>query len=146
MNPNKANGYDGVSVRMLKLSCPSIIKPLLLIFRNCLKLRTLPDDRKNDNVVPEHKKDSKQIVNNYRPVSLSPIYSKVFEKLVFDAIFKFMIVNNLLSSTQSGFKSDDSCVNQVISITHSIFSAFDANSSLKVLGAFLDLSEAFDGV
>ena len=57
-----------------------------------------------------------------------------------------MIVNNLLSSTQSGFKSNDSCVNQVISITHSIFSAFDANSSLKVLGAFLDLSEAFDGV
>ena len=56
-------------------------------------------------------KDNKQIVNNYRPVSLLPICSKIFEELVFYAIFEFMIENNLLSSTQSGFKPNDSCVN-----------------------------------
>ena len=56
-------------------------------------------------------KDNKQIVNNYRPVSLLPICSKIFEELVFDAIFEFMIENNLLSSTQSRFKPNDSCVN-----------------------------------
>ena len=52
------------------------------------------------------------------------------EKLVFDSIFEFMRGNNLLSSTQSAFKPNDSCVNQLISIRHSVFSAFDTNPSL----------------
>ena len=131
---------------MLKLSCSSIIKPLLIIFRYCLKFGTFPDDWKKDSIVPVHKKDDKQIVDNYRPVSLLPIGFKIFEKLDFDAIFECMIEKNLLSSTQSGFKPNDSCVNQLIAITHSIFSAFDANPSLKVRGVFLDLSKAFDRV
>ena len=88
-----------------------------------------------------------------------PISSKDFGKLVFDAIFEFMIENNLLSSTQSGFKPNDSCVHQLISITHSIFSAFDGNPSLEVRdrkqpgnpslevrGVFLNLSKAFERV
>ena len=86
---------------MLKLSCLSIIKPLLIIFRKCLKFQTLPDDWKKRSVVPVHKKDNKQIVNNCWSVPLLSIYSKVFEKLIFDAIFEFMIENNLLSSTQA---------------------------------------------
>ena len=53
-----------------------------------------------------------------------------------------MIENNLLSSTQSGFKPNDSCVHQLISITHSIFS----NPSLEVRGVFLNLSKAFERV
>ena len=67
-----------------------------------------------------HKKDNKQIVNNHRPLSLPPVYSKVFEKLVFDAIFEILIENDLLNSTQSGFKPNNFCVNQLISITQSI--------------------------
>ena len=58
-----------------------------------------------------------------------------------------MIAINLLSSTQSGFKTNNSCVNQlVISIASSIISAFDANPSLEVCGVFLDLSKVFDRV
>ena len=75
-----------------------------------------------------------------------PTCSKALEKLVFDAIFEFQIENNLLSSTQSGFKSNNPCVNQLISVTRSIFSAFDINPSLEVRGVFLDLSKAFDRV
>ena len=54
--------------------------------------------------------------------------------------------NNLLNRTQSGFKPNDPCINQPISITFSIFSAFDAYPSLEVRGVFLDLSKAFDRV
>ena len=70
-----------------------------------------------------HKKD-KELANDYRPLSLLPICSEIFEKLVFDVIFHFLIENNLLSSTQSSFKSNNYCVKQLISITRSIFSAF----------------------
>lgn len=68
-----------------------------------LKFETVPDNCKKGNVIPVHKKD-KQIVNDYRPVSLLPICSKIFEKLIFDAIFQFIIENNLPSSTELGFK------------------------------------------
>ena len=131
---------------MLKLSSPSIIKPLSIIFQNCLESSIFPDDWKKGNIVPVHKKNSKQLVNNYRPVSLLPICSKIFEKFIFDSIFNFMIQNNLLNSCQSGFRPNDSCINQLISITHNIYRAFDANPSLEVRGVFLDLSKAFDKV
>ena len=52
LDSNKANGPDGVSVRMLELSCPSIIKPLLIIIRNYLKFGTFPDDWNKGHVVP----------------------------------------------------------------------------------------------
>ena len=77
-------------------------------------------------------KNRKQLVNDYRPVSLLLISSKIFEKTIFDNIFNFMIQKNLLNSFQSDFRPNDSCVNQLISITHSIYRAFDANPSLEV--------------
>ena len=50
-----------------------------------------------------------------------------------------MIQNNLLNSFQSGFRLNDSFINQLISITHNIYRTFDANPSLEVRGVFLDL-------
>ena len=62
---------------------------------------------------------------------------KCLKKLVFDAIFEFVIENNRLSGIKSGFKPNDSCVNQLISITQ-CFYALGANPSLEVRGVFLD--------
>ena len=56
------------------------------------------------------------------------------------------MIRNLLNNCQSGFRPNDSCINQLISITHNIYRAFDANPSLEVRGVFLDLSKAFDKV
>ena len=67
-------------------------------------------------------------------------------KLIFDSIFSLMTHNKLLNSCQSGFRPNDSCINQLISITHNIYCAFDVNPSLEVRGVFLDLSKALDKV
>ena len=91
-------------------------------------------------------KNSKQLVNNYRPVSLLLICSKIFEKLIFDSIFSFMTHNKFLNSCQSGLRPNNSCINELISITHNIYRAFDANTFLEIRGVFLDLSKAFDKV
>ena len=85
------------------------------------------------------------MITNYRPVSLLPICGKVFEKIIFNSLFVHLNNNNL-KSNQSGFRPGDSCIHQLISITHDIDKAFDANSSLEVRGVFLDLSKAFDKV
>ena len=80
----------------------SISKPLSIIFRNCLKAGYFPTAWKKANVVPVHKKGNRQILNNYRLVSLLPICSKLFEKIIFDTIFQHLTVNKLLNPNQSG--------------------------------------------
>ena len=84
------------------------------------------------------------MINNYRPISLLPICSKIFERLIFNELFRFFIENNLISQHQSGFKPGDSCINQLLSITHEISQSFD--EGFDVRSVFLDISKAFDKV
>ena len=83
-----------------------------------------------------------QILKNYRPISLLPIAGKNFERLLYGRMFEFFIANNLISKNQSGFRPGDSCINQLLSITHEIYQSFDDN--LEVRAVFLDISKAFD--
>ena len=85
------------------------------------------------NVVPIHKKGEKQILKNYQPISLLPITGKILERLLYDAMFEFFIKNNLISDNQSSFKSGDSCVNQLLSITHEIYQSFDDNLEVRAV-------------
>ena len=91
------------------------------------------------------KKGNKQIIDYYRPVSLLPICGKMFKKLLFNLIFKFLD-NNLLCSNQSDSRPSDSCEYQILSIVHGIHASFDCCPSLEVTGVFLDISKAFDQV
>ena len=63
---------------------------------------------------------------------------------MFNEMFKFFIENELISSNQSGFKPGDSCINQLLSITHEIYKSFDKGNEVK--GVFLAISKAFDKV
>ena len=129
---------------MLKECGPSIYKPLEIIFNQCLKPGVSPSEWKKGNIVPIHKKGDKQALKNYRPVSLLPICGKILERLMFNEMFEFFIENKLIPSSQSGFKPGDSCINQLLSITHEIYSSFD--EGLEVRSVFLDISKAFDKV
>ena len=79
-------------------------------------------------------------------MSLLPIASKIFEKAIYHNLLNYIERENLLNINQSGFRANDSCINQLISITHEIYRAFNCNPSLEVRGIFLDLSKAFDKV
>ena len=87
------------------------------------------------------KKGNKQILKNYRPVSLLPICGKIFERLICNNLFEYFIENDVVSQNQPGFKSGNPCINQLISITHEIHPSFD--DGLEVRGDFLDISKAF---
>ena len=84
-----------------------------------------PAEWKKANVVSVYKKEDHQCVKNYRLVSLLPVFSKRFERLIYNAVFKHFLDNNLISSSQSGFKPDDSCINQLFTVTHEVFIGFD---------------------
>ena len=146
LNVHKAHGWDNISTRMVKICEESLLKPLMNIFNHSLATGKFPNVWKKGNVVPVHKKGDKSVVKNYRPVSLLPIFSKIFEKCIYDTLYCYFEDHNLFSTCQSGFRKNDSCISQLLSITHKIFKGFDANPTLDTRGVFLDISKAFDRV
>ena len=130
---------------MVRICGKSLVKPLSYIFKLSLQSGIFPSQWRKCDVVPVYKKGDKSIAKNYRPVSLLPV-SKLFEKCIYDVLYNYFASNNLFSPCQSGFREGDSCVSQLLSITHDIFSGFDANPPLDTRGVFLDMSKAFDRV
>ena len=129
---------------MLKIAKDEVMYPLKLILEKCIQTGKYPSLWKKANVQPVHKKNSRQDKTNYRPISLLPIFSKIFEKILFDSIYKHLNSNDLLSKHQSGFRPGDSTVNQLLAITHSIFESFEEGCETRAL--FLDISKVFDKV
>ena len=111
LDPNKAHSHDMISVRMIKFCSDSIYKPLEIIFKYCLNQGIFPVKWKNANVVTVHKKGNHECVKNCRPVSLLPVLSKIFERLIYNDLCKHFLDSNLISSNQCGFKPGDSCTN-----------------------------------
>ena len=143
---NKAHDPDEISVNMIKLSGNSLCEPLKLIFRNILETGIFPKQWKRANVTPVFKKKNKQLLINYRPISLLPIFAKVFEKIIFINLYNYLVTNNLITKNQSGFRPGDSVTNQLIFLVHQIYSSFDHPENLDVRSVYLDMSKAFDKV
>ena len=74
----------------------SLLKPLTLLFENSIKSSCYPDIWKRSNITPVRKKNDKKLVNNYRPISLLPCFGKIFEKILFNKIYHFLLEENLI--------------------------------------------------
>ena len=73
------------------------------------------------------------MTSKYRSISLLPITGKILEWLLCDRMFEFFTENNLVSDNQSGFKAGDSCINQLLFITHEIYQYFDDNLEVRAV-------------
>ena len=135
LDPNKAHDHDMRGIHMLKICGESISKPLEIISKSCIEKGQFPNEWKKANVVPVHKKGDKQVLRNYRPVSLLSICGKIFEHLIYNNLHEFFIKNDIISSNQSDFKQGDSCIYQLLSITYEIYQLFD--NGFQVRGIFL---------
>ena len=111
---NKVHGHNDISIRMIKMCDESLVRPLSIIFQNSLNSCIYPSTWKKANAIPVHKKDDKQCVNNYRPMSILPVFGKIFEKLIFNEIYYFLDREKLHNTNQSGFQPFGSCVNQFL--------------------------------
>ena len=85
-------------------------------------------------------------MDNHRSVPFWTICVKLFEKIIFDAIFHHLTENNLLNPDQSGLMPGDFCVHQLIWTTHEIYASFKVNPLLEVRGVFLEIPKTFDCV
>ena len=120
---------------MVKICDESLVKPLFNIFQFSLETGHFPSNWKRGNK-PVHKKGNKDLINNYRPVSLLPIFSKIYEKFIYGTLYNYFEGNDLFSKSQSGFRKGHSCVSQLLSTVHEIFKGFDANPSVDTCRMF----------
>ena len=127
LNVNKAHGPDNISGRMIQLCGDKITLHLSIIFVNIINTGIFPTLWKSGNVTPIHKKDSKRVINNYRPMSLLPLHANIFEKTLFLKMYNHFTSNNLSTKNQSGFRPNGSVTNQVICLVDSIHSSLDIN-------------------
>ena len=105
-------------------------------------LGIFPDRLKISKIIPIFKSDNASLVQNYRPISILPAISKIFERAVYNRIFQFLVDNDLLYKHQYGFRPGHSTSHALTNFVTKAASAIDCHKYLA--GIFLDLSKAFD--
>ena len=120
----KAADIYEISPKFIKFSAPSIYSNLTFIYKS-FQLGKFPSKMKTAKIIPIHKGDSKMAVSNYRPISLLPIFSKVFETLMHKRVMSFLKTKNILYPKLFGFQKGIGTEHAIIDITAKIIDAFD---------------------
>ena len=135
-------GIDRISNNLLKLIKIEISKPLSLIINQCFQNGVFPDRLKIARVLPIYKKNNDTLLDNYRPVSVLPSLSKIFEKIIYQQIYQYFLENNIFFDSQYGFRSKHSTELAALELIDRIVTKMDQNE--VPLNIYLDLSKAFD--
>ena len=109
-----------------------------------IKSGTVPSERKQAKVAPLFKSGNKDDLDNYRPISILPILSKILEKTVFHQLHSYLSENSLLSQYQSGFRANHSTQLAITFLTDKIRGHMD--KGLLTGAVFIDLKKAFNTV
>lgn len=142
LKTNTAPGYDEIPPRLLKITAQYIDVPLAHIINLCFRQGCFPDKLKIAKVIPIFKSGDLEDENNYRPISILPSISKVFEKAIVHRLKGFLEDFNLLSDNQFGFRNNKSTEKAIMQFTSKVYSNLERKR--YVAGIFLDLSKAFD--
>jgi hypothetical protein len=139
-----ATGYDNIPLFFIKDNVDIIANPLTHLVNLSLSSGTFPDLLKIARVVPVFKSGDCRLLSNYRPISILPILSKVFEKIVYNRLINYIDRFHILIDNQYGFRNGHSTYLALLQLYNKISSAIDKNEF--IIGIFLDLSKAFDTV
>jgi hypothetical protein len=144
LEPGKAAGPDEIPPIVIKNLSTELTPALTVLFQQILITGVYPTDWKRANIVPIHKAGSRNDVSNYRPVSLTSVISKVFERLLSSAIHSHLSANGILNKNQHGFRSGYSTDTQATLLYHDLSLNMDQRREMDMV--FLDFSKAFDKV
>ena len=144
LKKNKAPGPDGSDVNIMISIYEIIKKPLLKIFNDSLLLGIFPQSMKIAKVTPFCKSGKKNLMTNYRPISVLSCFSKILERIIYNRLYNYLNDDNLFFQKQFGFREGHSTNHALIELTNSINDSLNQNK--YTLGVFIDLSKAFDTV
>ena len=139
---NKARGPDAVSGAVLKNCSKTLAYPLSILFNLSYNTGYIPQEWKLANVVPVHKKDDKNKITNYRPISLTSLVMKVFERILYDELLTRTI--DKIDTRQHGFLRNRSCNSNLLLFTESIVRSLHEKIGTDVI--YFDFAKAFDTV
>ncbi len=141
---NKSTGLDKIPANVLRLSADIIAPSLTYILNLSLDTGIYVDDWKRARVIPIYKSEDRRKCENYRPISILPIVSKVFEREVFRQLYGYLSNNSLLSKFQSGFRPKHSTLSALIQMCDNLLKNMDSGELNCIV--FLDVRKAFDSI
>ena len=144
LNASKSCGIDGLTARLLRDTGDALVTVLTHIFNLSIDTNIFPEQWKTAIVTPLYKDGERSLPNNYRPISLLPIISKLLEKVVHEQVYAFLRYKNFFSDNQSGFRKGHSTTTCLIDFLDGIYNDIENGVVSGVL--FLDLKKAFDSV
>ena len=141
---NKKANTNEIPVSIIKDNKHHLAIPLSILFNQSITYGKFPQCLKHANVIPIYKKGPKDVISNYRPISLLNVFSKIFEKIMKYNLLKFLENKSIISSNQYGFRQGLSTFNALTSFSEIIYSTLNSKNSL--LSIFIDFQKAFDTV
>ena len=139
-----APGNDDMIADILKIYVDIVKSPVAYICNLSIVQGVFPEELKTANVLPLYKADDPMLFNNYRPVSLLTVLSKVFEKIMYNRLLNFLDTYDILFKNQFGFRKNHSTYMAMMLLMEEITKSLENGE--YVIGIFLDFSKAFDTV
>ena len=140
---NKSScGYDNISNKHIKYAKNVLTKPLTLLINQCLHTGIFPSQLKLSRVKPLFKSGDQSRFSNYRPISLLPSLSKIFERVIFDQLLGYFTNNKLLCMDQFGFRPGHSTELAALRLVDHLITQMD--KCRVPTNIYIDLSKAFD--
>ena len=141
---NSAPGHDEVKLDDIKPVMCNLIQPLTYIVNLSLIQGIFPNELKKAKIIPLYKANDPMLFNNYRPISLLPLFSKLFERIMYNRLIKFINKHKLLYKYQFGFRKDHSTYMALIILIDKITAALDRGDF--TVSVLIDFRKAFDTV
>lgn len=140
----KSTGFDNFPGFLLKFVFEYIVNPLVYIINMVLEHGVFPERLKTSKIIPIHKKGPKQDLNNYRPIALQSVFSKLIELVIYTRLVNFIDKHDILSTSQHGFRKGKSTTTAIFNFLNKIYESVD--NKQYTIGIFYDLSKAFDTI
>lgn len=144
ITPNAASGPDEIPVLLLRNCKVALSRPIHILWSRSLENGLVPNFYKFSHVFPLHKKDSRAVAANYRPISLTSHIIKVYERVIRKKLVEFLEMNNLICGKQHGFRSGRSCLTQLLHHFDDVLESLTKNTDFDSI--YLDYAKAFDKV
>mgnify|MGYP001554836917 CR=1 FL=1 len=144
LKSKKSTGPDSINTQFLKKIKNALLFPLEIIINKSFTEGEFPNALKLSKVIPIHKNKEKTLTSNYRPISLLPTFSKIFEKLLSKRLLKFFHQQSILNDNQFGFRKKHSTIHAITKFTLDIIN--DITENKATLATFIDFTKAFDRI
>ena len=144
LNPNKSPGPDGWHPYFLRELANELCKPLSILFRKSLRERVVPNEWLRALITAIHKKGAKDVLNNYRPVSLTSVLCKMFESIIRELMIEHLVKHKLIADEQHGFVPKRNCMTNLLTAIEDWSYLIDKGKEMDLI--YTDFSKAFDSV